>query len=314
MAQGVRAAAGRGASIAAGSVFLWLSLLAASAGLAAGSGETPAVAVPEAKPEIRRLRMRHHWIPENLDVVYKVGDAYQPEAMAEINHFMRDWHCDKTVEMDPKLIDRIYELQQAVGPRRTIRLISGYRSEGYNASLLAAGHVVDPNSEHMSGKAADIFVPGFSPDRLRQAAEEQGHGGVGYYPFSGPRFVHVDTGPNRHWTETDPGVKRRLGLVSRPRKPLKLNCSLTMAEVLNEVSPDKAFAALPQGAAVAPLAAKGTAGPGAADAPAPQTAALSAPAPNADRERFCQTSEQPPLDALHMLTPPAEPQPKADAR
>jgi uncharacterized protein YcbK (DUF882 family) len=207
---------------------------------------------PETKPQSRTLRLKHHWTGESLDVVYRIGDAYQPEAMAKINHFLRDWRCNKSMEMDPKLIDRIYDLHQEIGAHRTIRLVSGFRSEGYNASLLLAGRTVDPESQHMFGRAVDIFVPGLPTDKLKDAAEAQALGGVGHYPFSGPRFVHIDTGPPRHWTEMDPAARRRLGLAKRGRTRFKLNCELTMADALREVSPFDAIAALPPGASVNP--------------------------------------------------------------
>jgi uncharacterized protein YcbK (DUF882 family) len=41
------------------------------------------------------------------------------------------------------------------------------------------------------------MVPGIGLDKLRAAALSLGGGGVGYYPRDG--FVHVDTGPRRHW-------------------------------------------------------------------------------------------------------------------
>lgn len=210
------------------------------------------VALPEGKPRMRTLRLKLHWTGESLDVVYRIGDAYQPEAMAKINHFLRDWRCNKSTGMDPKLIDRIYDLHQQIGAQRTIRVVSGFRSEGYNASLLVAGRTVDPESQHMFGRAVDIFVPGLRTDRLKDAAEGQALGGVGHYPFSGPRFVHIDTGPQRHWTEMDPGARRRLGLAKRGRARFKLNCDLTMADALREVSAIEAIAALPPGAAVDP--------------------------------------------------------------
>ena len=106
----------------------------------------------------------------------------------------------------------------------------------------------------MLGRAVDIFVPGLSLDKLRDAAEDDAPGGVGHYPFSGPRFVHIDTGPQRHWTEMDPSVRRRLGLAKRGRTRFKLNCDMTMADALREISPFDAIAALPPGASVDPAA------------------------------------------------------------
>jgi uncharacterized protein YcbK (DUF882 family) len=213
-----------------------------------------AVPSPDAKPEMRTLHLKHHWTGETIEVVYRIGDAYQPEAMGKINHFLRDWRCNKSTEMDPKLIDRIYELNQQIGEDRTIKVVSAYRSEGYNASLLIAGRTVDPDSQHMYGRAVDLFVPGLKADKLKEAAEEQGLGGVGFYPYSGPRFVHLDTGPERHWTEMDPAVARRMGIEKRRRTRFELDCELTMAEVLQEVSPIDALSALPPGAAVNPAA------------------------------------------------------------
>jgi uncharacterized protein YcbK (DUF882 family) len=205
------------------------------------------VGLPERRPDFKVLRLRHHWTGEDLSVLYRIGDRHLPGAMQEINRFMRDWRCDQATVMDPKLIDRLYELQVALGSRRTMRLISAYRSEGYNASLLRAGRTVDPDSEHMFGRAADIFVPGLPLDELRAAAEKTG-GGTGYYPFSGPRFIHIDAGPTRHWSEMDPAVRRRLNLTVPARKPLTIDCSLTMAEVLREVPVTQVMAALPAGA------------------------------------------------------------------
>ena len=216
------------------------------------AGAANEVALPEGKPQMRTLRLKLHWTGESLDVVYRIGDVYQPEAMAKINHFLRDWRCNKSAEMDPKLIDRIYDLHQQIGARRTIRVISGFRSEGYNASLLVAGRTVDPESQHMFGRAVDIFVPGLRTDKLKDAAEAQALGGVGHYPFSGPRFIHIDTGPQRHWTEMDPSRQAQAGLAKRGRTRFKLNCDLTMADALRQVSATDAIAALPPGAAVDP--------------------------------------------------------------
>jgi uncharacterized protein YcbK (DUF882 family) len=315
MAQGRRASAAVGASIAAGLLVAGLlcigGLLApgslGSSAIAAEGGSAPGAAVTEAKPETRTLHMKHHWLRESLDVTYKIGDEYQPAAMAEISRFMRDWHCDKMAPIDPGLVDRLYDLQQSIGPGRTIRLISGYRSEGYNASLLAAGRIVDPNSQHMLGRAADIFVPGVPADRVRKAAEQQGRGGVGYYPFSGPRFVHIDSGPDRHWTETDPAVRRRLGLPNPSRKAFKLDCSLTIEQVVKTVTPGKVFAALPQGAAVDPDPKHWETSAGIA-ASMEHTAAIAMPSRVADRERLCQTGDGA-LAGLLLLTPSAVPTP-----
>lgn len=210
-----------------------------------------ALAEGQPKPVERRIALKHHWTREQVDVVYRVGDVYQPEAMAAINRLMRDYRCQKQTQMDPKLIDLLYDLSQELGVSGPIRVVSAYRSEGYNASLLRAGRTVDPDSQHTLGHAADVIFPGVKPDALRAAAEAKGVGGVGYYPFSGPVFVHVDTGPVRHWVERDPG-ERRVMAAPRRRARLVLDCELTTDQALAEVSATQAYAALPDGASTKP--------------------------------------------------------------
>ena len=52
-------------------------------------------------------------------------------------------------------------------------------------------------SYHMQGKAVDLRLEGVDLVRVHRAALDLGRGGVGLY--SGPGFVHVDTGPVRTW-------------------------------------------------------------------------------------------------------------------
>ncbi|WP_170937375.1 DUF882 domain-containing protein [Rhodomicrobium sp. R_RK_3] len=257
-----------------------------------------AASMPNPKPVERHLRLKHHWTGEEIEVLYRIGDDYQPAAMESISHLLRDWRCNKTIAMDPKLIDRLYALQQAIGDHRTIRVISAYRSEGYNASLLAAGRNVDPNSQHMLGRAADVFVPGLKPDKLREAAAKAGVGGVGYYPFSGPRFVHVDSGPERQWTEMDPAERRKLGIHGRRRGPFKLDCEMKMDQALQDPGVVEQLAALPAGAAVIPVAAVQQAAARAAEA----TAALPAAA---DGGPTCEAGQ--PMTPLALLARDGEP-------
>ena len=203
-------------------------------------------------PETRVIALKHHWTREELKVAYRIGDVYQPDAMAAINRLMRDYRCNKVSEIDPKLVDLLYELHLELGGHGFIRVVSAYRSEGHNASLLRAGRSVDPDSQHTLGRAADVIFPGVKADRVRAAAETRGWGGVGFYPFSGPVFVHIDTGPVRHWTETDPKIRRTMALAARPRSRFVMDCSLTMEQVFAQIPATRAYAALPPGASAKP--------------------------------------------------------------
>lgn len=234
-------------------------VISLAAGASAARAEPPAIAdaaVPNPAPEARvlpyerRIALKHRWTGEEVNAVYRIGDAYQPEVMTAINHLMRDYRCQKETQIDPKLIDLIYELHQELGGQGFVRIVSAYRSEGYNASLLRAGRTVDPDSQHTLGRAADVTFPGVKADRVRAAAEAKGVGGVGYYPFSGPVFVHVDTGPIRHWVENDPKTRRAMGGLRRGR--FVLDCSLTAEKVFEEISAERAYAALPEGASAKP--------------------------------------------------------------
>lgn len=237
---------------------LAVSIIAAAQASVAEPADSGSVAAPNppqpayAYPAERTISLKHHWTREQLTVVYRIGDAYQPEAMAAINHLMRDYRCQKETQIDPKLVDLLYELRQDLGVTDPIRVISAFRSEGHNASLLRAGRTVDPDSQHTLGHAADVIFPGVKADKLKAVADAKGMGGVGYYPFSGPIFVHVDTGPVRHWVETDPKERRAMGLAMSRRGRFVLDCALTREQVLAEISAERAYTALPPGASATP--------------------------------------------------------------
>lgn len=234
---------------------LMVSLVAGASFARAEPPASDASAVPEpvgqerVLPHERIIALKHRWTGDEVNAVYRIGEAYQPEVMAKINRLMRDYRCQKETVIDPKLIDLIYELHQELGGQGMVRIVSAYRSEGYNASLLRAGRTVDPDSQHTRGRAADVIFPGVKADQLRAAAEAKGVGGVGYYPFSGPIFVHLDTGPIRHWVEDDPKIRRAMGL---RRGRFVLDCSLTAEKVFEEISAERAYAALPEGASTKP--------------------------------------------------------------
>jgi uncharacterized protein YcbK (DUF882 family) len=63
--------------------------------------------------------------------------------------------------------------------------------------LVRSGRRAAKNSLHVQGQAIDIQIPGVHPKMVRQAALQLEYGGVGYYPRS--KFVHLDSGPFRHW-------------------------------------------------------------------------------------------------------------------
>ena len=42
---------------------------------------------------------------ERIDMIYWIEGEYVPEAVKEVNHFMRDWRTDGVKSMDLRTID-----------------------------------------------------------------------------------------------------------------------------------------------------------------------------------------------------------------
>lgn len=146
----------------------------------------------------RLLSMMNLHTGERIQAEYWAKGRYLRDGMREINRLLRDHRTGAVHPMDPKLLDLIHALTRRIGSRAPVHVISAYRSPESNALLREAdGSGVAQNSFHMQGKAIDIRIPGLPLRQLRKAALGMRAGGVGYYPDS--NFVHVDTGPLRHW-------------------------------------------------------------------------------------------------------------------
>jgi uncharacterized protein YcbK (DUF882 family) len=148
-----------------------------------------------------RLKLKNLHTGESLDVVYRVGDTYIPEAVEKLNFFLRDHNTQEVTDYDPKEFDVLHNvLARLRRPNGIIDIVCGYRTPETNAALRqnSARTGVAEHSQHMEGHAIDIRVPGVTTVQLRNAALSLQAGGVGYYPTS--QFVHVDVGPVRTWT------------------------------------------------------------------------------------------------------------------
>jgi uncharacterized protein YcbK (DUF882 family) len=150
--------------------------------------------------KIYSLHLHHLHTGESLDVVYRIGDRYIPEALDQLNHFLRDHRTQDASHYDPKEFDLLHSIMARLGrPNGVIDIVCGYRTPWSNAYLRhgTASSGVAEHSQHMEAKAIDIRVPGVATAALRDAALSFAAGGVGYYPIS--QFVHVDVGPVRQW-------------------------------------------------------------------------------------------------------------------
>lgn len=149
--------------------------------------------------DTRTLTFYNIHTKETATITFKRDGEFDPEGLKQINHIMRDWRRDEPTDMDPELIDTIWEIYQEVGSEKPIHLVSGYRSKKTNERLRRRRGGQARKSQHILGKAADIHFPDVPVKRLRNSALVRQVGGVGYYPKSGIPFVHVDTGRVRHW-------------------------------------------------------------------------------------------------------------------
>jgi len=159
-------------------------------------GTVPAHATLE---QARSLSFRHTHTHELLSVVYWRNGQYVPEALARINHFLRDFRTGDEAHMDPALLDLLFEVYQLSGSQGQFEIISAYRSPKTNEMLRgrSADSGVAKHSQHLLGKAIDVRLTDVPIEKIRKVAYGLGLGGVGFYSQS--NFVHLDTGRFRTW-------------------------------------------------------------------------------------------------------------------
>lgn len=160
---------------------------------------TPAATTPSPDTErTYRLRLYHTHTDEHIDVVYRKGDTYLPEALEQLDYFLRDSRNGAVAQFDPRLFDLLNDLTNEIGrPDAEIDVVCGYRTPETNRVLRRRSRRVARHSLHMQAMAIDIRLPGVTTRDLRDAALDLHEGGVGYYRRHA--FVHVDVGPVRKW-------------------------------------------------------------------------------------------------------------------
>ena len=145
----------------------------------------------------RQLSFVHTHTGERLVVEYFGGGGYVPDALATVDHFLRDFRTGGVHPIDPALLDLLHRVTRLTETIRPFQVISGYRSPATNDMLRHRSEGVAAGSLHMQGQAIDVRLADVPLVGLRKAALAIGRGGVGYYPASD--FVHVDTGRVRTW-------------------------------------------------------------------------------------------------------------------
>ena len=139
------------------------------------------------RPETREVSTFCYWLKKT---------GYSVEGYRKANWVLRDWQDNKQVMMDNHLLDTLFLMQQWLileGRSGRIDILSGYRTPSHNARLDGAAK----QSQHMNGKAADIYIPAVSTRLLAAMSRIIGSGGVGIYLKK--NYVHVDTANVRVW-------------------------------------------------------------------------------------------------------------------
>ena len=149
--------------------------------------------------ETRTLKLYNTHTKERAQITFKRNGRYIPSGLREVNRFLRDWRRNEITEMDPELLDLIWEIYRKTRARDYIHVVSAYRSPATNSMLRSRSRGVAKKSQHTLGKAMDFYIPGVKLSALRAAGLRMQEGGVGFYPTSGSPFVHMDTGSVRHW-------------------------------------------------------------------------------------------------------------------
>ncbi|QRG09551.1 DUF882 domain-containing protein [Xanthobacter dioxanivorans] len=175
------------------------ALRAAAIGTSLLIAGTSSLQTAVANGDTRTITLHHTHSGEDGTFTFKKNGRYDPEALAKLNHFLRDWRNQKSTQMDPQLFDIVWEVYRETNASAPIQIVSSYRSPETNSMLRSRSRGVAKFSQHMLGKAMDFYIPGVNLTDLRVAGLRLQRGGVGFYPTSGSPFVHMDTGNVRHW-------------------------------------------------------------------------------------------------------------------
>lgn len=161
-----------------------------------GKDTPPHALIPSNKSQELFLSFYNRHTGESLKkCIFWAEGKYNSEGLKDINKLFRDHRTQDIHDIDHHLLHILHKIQRRLETTEPFHLISGYRSPKSNKMLNTRSRGVAKNSQHVYGKAADIYVPGRSLKQVQFAAKSLQAGGVGKYS----EFVHVDTGRVRYW-------------------------------------------------------------------------------------------------------------------
>ena len=148
-------------------------------------------------PKEKVLKLNCFHLDEKYEIMFHDGYSYNLDSLYMIDKALRDHRENEIFNIDIRLVELLYGVQERIGRHKELKIVSGYRTPKTNRNLAKTRSGVAKDSYHMKGKAVDVCVPGVSTYKVKEAARTQKKGGVGYYPKS--HFVHMDVGPVRQW-------------------------------------------------------------------------------------------------------------------
>jgi uncharacterized protein YcbK (DUF882 family) len=147
----------------------------------------------------RPMQLRHAHTGARFSGPYHDGRTPDPVAMADLSLVLADSRTGAVRPFDPRAIDVLWEVGRRAGASGEFLIFSGYRTPETNAAVDGAG-----DSQHLRAAALDVHVPAERVEGFRDTALRLGLGGVGVYAQRG--FVHLDSGPVRHWGDVPSDV------------------------------------------------------------------------------------------------------------
>ncbi|MBW2733473.1 MAG: DUF882 domain-containing protein [Deltaproteobacteria bacterium] len=112
-------------------------------------------------------------------------------------YMLRSGPDDRQLLPNVKLVKHLYAIVNHFGRQREVLVISGFRSDEFNALRTQQSRQVAKESRHRTGEAIDFRISGVGTSTLQRYVKKLRVGGVGFYPDS--QFIHFDVGPVRSW-------------------------------------------------------------------------------------------------------------------
>jgi uncharacterized protein YcbK (DUF882 family) len=120
----------------------------------------------DTSPREYRLRFYNTHTNERLDIVYRRGDSYVPEALAKLDHYLRDRITGAVHHFEPRLFDLLYDLTASLNDAGgEIDVICGYRTRKPTNSCEPAAPIRESRSTVSTRKRKPSIsaCPGWRP-------------------------------------------------------------------------------------------------------------------------------------------------------